>query len=147
MSEGLSEGLSDNDIIEGLRDNDIIEVTIPELLEELKQVHGTGSERNVYAFIESDHGIIQGEPVRPILPINMNLLFIASRGYIHLGVNDKPVSKFVREDVLYLMAMKTAIESGSIFHDDDGCLTTSGEKLLAELNSIIGTGREYKYYY
>jgi hypothetical protein len=111
------------------------------------------AKKDVFSYITSSHGRLlnpsDGEN-HDILPANMKLFLIVSRGYTQLSRWRYEVShgKDTEEHVIkFVKALKKGIQSKNSLFGDDGCLTYEGERTLAELSIIMGTGKTYDEYY
>jgi len=107
------------------------------------------ADEEVLGFITSGHGRLLNPSdgqTHDILPDNMKLLLIASRGYVALGSNS---GRRVEEkgSIKFLKEFRKWVKSKKPLFDGEGCLTTAGEEILAQLTIIMAYGKTYTEYY
>lgn len=114
-------------------------------------------QRVVYANIVAEHGDLsrpapdwRGTPhSTPMLPNNVRLFIIATRGYKHLAIGGDPV-EIEKHFIKYLKVLREGIEEesrASPFFTREGCLTTLGNKTLANMILVMSTNLTYSEYY
>jgi hypothetical protein len=103
------------------------------------------ADTDVFCLITSNHGLLSNpvDGVYPTLPPNVKLLVIAARDSVQRGYGGQNEYFSIK----YLKAIKEGVQNQEDLFDEDGCLTSTGEKTLSNLVIIMGTGKTYKEYY